>query len=40
MHPATAIICLKEFKNTGDEELLEQVMDELIEVREHLKHLE
>ncbi len=40
VHPATVIICLNEFKKTGDEELLEQIKDELVEVREHLKHLE
>jgi len=40
VHPATAIICLKEYKNTKNDELLEQVKAELAEVREHLKHLE
>lgn len=40
VHPATAIICLKEYKKTKKEALLEQVKDELAEVREHLKHLE
>lgn len=40
VHPATAIICLNEYKKTGNEDLLEQMKDELAEVREHLKHLE
>ena len=40
VHPATAIICLNEYKKTSNEDLLEQVKDELAEVREHLKHLE
>jgi len=40
VHPATAIICLKEYKKTKNGELLEQLKDELAEVREHLKHLE
>ena len=40
VHPATAIICLKQYKKTKKEALLEQVQDELAEVRQHLKHLE
>ncbi|MBW2647617.1 MAG: hypothetical protein JRE23_15880 [Deltaproteobacteria bacterium] len=40
VHPATAIICLNEYKKTQKEELLEQIEAELAEVREHLKHLE
>ncbi|MGA1823622.1 MAG: hypothetical protein ACMUIP_03085 [bacterium] len=40
VHPATAIICLKEYKTTKNNDLLEQVKDELAEVIEHLKHLE
>ncbi len=40
VHPATAIICLKEYKKSKNEDLLEQMKDELAEVREHLKHLE
>ena len=40
VHPATAIICFKEYKKTKNEDLLDQVKDELAEVREHLKHLE
>lgn len=40
VHPATAIICLKEYKKARDEELLEQIKAELAEVKEHLQHLE
>ena len=40
VHPATAIICLKEYQKSKNEELLEQVKAELAEVKEHLKHLE
>ena len=40
VHPATAIICLKEYKKTKKDALLEQVQGELQEVVEHLKHLE
>lgn len=40
VHPATAIIALKEYEKTGKEDLLEQVKAELEEVKEHLKHLE
>ena len=39
VHPATAIICLKQYKVSGDEALLEQVQDELAEVNEHIAHL-
>ena len=39
VYPATAIICLKEYRNTKNDELLEQVKAELVEVREHMKHL-
>ena len=39
IHPATAIICLKQYKVSGDEALLEQVQDELAEVNEHIAHL-
>jgi len=39
VHPATAIICLKQYKVSADEALLEQVQDELIEVNEHIAHL-
>ena len=40
VHPATAIIALKEYKKTNNEEYVEQVKDELAEVVQHLKHLE
>lgn len=40
VHPATSYIALKEYKKTGDEELLEQVKDELSEVLEHIGHVE
>ena len=40
VHPATAVICLKEYKKTKDEDLLDQIKDELAEVVEHMKHLE
>ena len=39
IHPATAIICLKQYKVLADEALLEQVQDELAEVNEHINHL-
>lgn len=44
VHPATCIICLKEYQKTTDnsrrEVLLSQMKAELQEVREHLKHLD
>ena len=40
IHPATAIICLQEYKRTNNEELLEQMKAELAEVAEHMKHLD
>jgi len=40
VHPATVIICLKQYKKTKNVALLEQAQDELEEVREHLKHIE
>lgn len=39
VHPATTYIALKEYKKTGDKDLLEQVKDELSEVLEHTSHL-
>ncbi len=39
VHPATAIIALRTYKQEPDEELLEQVKAELSEVLEHLKHI-
>jgi hypothetical protein len=40
VHPATVIICLRQYKKTNNEDFLEQAKNELAEVREHLKHLE
>lgn len=40
VHPATAIIALREYKASGDKGYLLQVKDELSEVVEHLSHLE
>jgi len=40
VHPVTAIICLKQYMNTNDEDLLAQIKAELAEVKEHIKHLE
>jgi hypothetical protein len=40
VHPATAIICLQEYKKSNNEELLEQMKAELAEVAEHMKHLD
>lgn len=39
VHPATAIIALREYKATGDKMYLLQVKDELSEVVEHLVHV-
>jgi hypothetical protein len=40
IHPATAIICLQEYKKTKNEEFLDQMKAELAEVMEHMKHLD
>ena len=40
VHPATCIICIKAYEKSPKDEYLEQIQDELAEVREHLKHLE
>jgi hypothetical protein len=40
VYPAEAIICLKQYKNTKDEDLLEIMEESLVEARDHLKHLE
>ena len=40
VHPVTAIICLKLYMETKDEDLLAQIKAELAEVKEHIKHLE
>lgn len=39
IHPATAYILLKEYKKTGNPELLQRVKAELMEVAEHVKHV-
>ncbi|MBV7296269.1 hypothetical protein [Enterovibrio paralichthyis] len=39
VHPATSVIALDLYKQTGDEALLEQVKDEVTEVMEHIKQL-
>lgn len=39
VHPATAIIAVREYRKERDEEYLEQVKAELSEVLEHLKHI-
>jgi hypothetical protein len=40
VHPATVIICLKEYEKSKNEELLEQMKAELAEVKEHIEHIE
>ena len=40
IHPATAVICLKEYKKSQNEELLDQIKAELEEVIQHLTHLD
>jgi hypothetical protein len=40
VYPVEAIICLKKYKETKDEELLEKIEESLVEARDHLKHLE
>ncbi|MEA3348444.1 MAG: hypothetical protein U9Q39_05200, partial [Pseudomonadota bacterium] len=40
VHPATVIICLKQYQHSSDQGLLDQAKDELMEVVEHMKHLE
>ena len=40
VHPATVIICLKEYQKSKNEELLEQMKAELAEVKEHIEHIE
>ncbi len=39
LHPATAIIALREYEASGDKDYLQQVKDELSEVVEHLSHI-
>lgn len=40
VYPAEAIVCLKQYKKTKDEKLLEKMEESLVEARDHLKHLE
>lgn len=40
VYPAEAIVCLKQYKNNKDEDLLEKIEESLVEARDHLKHLE
>jgi len=40
VHPVTAIICLKQYMKTNDEDLLAQIKAELAEVKEHIKYLD
>jgi hypothetical protein len=40
VYPAEAIVCLKQYKNTKDEDLLGKMEESLVEARDHLKHLE
>ena len=40
IHPATSYLLIKEYKRTGNADLLAQVKGELIEVIEHIKHVE
>ena len=39
IHPATSYLLLKEYKKTGNRDLLVQVKAELFEVLEHVKHV-
>jgi hypothetical protein len=39
IHPATTFVLLSIYQRTGDKALLEQAKSELVEVLEHLKHL-
>ncbi len=39
VNPATAIVCLKQYKRTQDETLLSTLEEHLVEARDHLKHL-
>lgn len=40
IHPATSYLLLKEYKRTGDSSLLIRVKAELLEVLEHIKHVQ
>jgi len=39
IHPATSYLLIKEYKRTGDADLLARVKGELFEVLEHIKHV-
>lgn len=39
IHPATSYLLIKEYKQTGNPELLARVKAELFEVLEHIKHI-
>lgn len=39
IHPATSYLLIKEYKKTGNAELLARVKGELFEVLEHIKHV-
>lgn len=39
IHPATSYLLIKEYKRTGNRELLSRVKAELYEVLEHVKHI-
>jgi len=39
IHPATSYLLIKEYKRTGDADLLVRVKAELFEVLEHVKHI-
>jgi hypothetical protein len=39
VYPAEAIVCLKQYKNTKDEDLLEKMEESLVEARDHIKHI-
>lgn len=40
VHPATALIALNAYRDDGSESHLDQVVDELFEVVEHLEHID
>lgn len=39
IHPATSFLALKEYKKTGNPDLLQRVKAELVEVLVHLEHI-
>lgn len=40
LHPITAILALKEYKETRDSDLIDQVKDEIGEVLKHIEHVD